>query len=104
MKNNDKITLTAKQLKKLIKESIDDGKTYSWSITELRDDAGYGWEAYRPMEGSKINYDTAESAYSDGMKHLKTYDSGHYELEVWDDVDFGIFYSAEIHDGKITEY
>lgn len=136
MKNTDKVTLTIGQLKKLVKESIDDESnyddlhakewmnrhphgyynneddygiddtplmTYSWSINELRN-TGYDWESYRNAENSKGDFATPEEAYRDGLKKLKLFDTGDYELEIWDSDNDLCGYSAEIHDGKIIEY
>ena len=106
MKNTDKVTLTFGQLKRLVKESMDDPKNvWYWSINELRDDAGHGWESYRQEEGSDYTFDNADDAYADGLRHFnsKRYPEGHWELEIWNE-DGDIEINAELHDGKLTEY
>lgn len=78
--------------------------TYSWSINELRD-SGFDWESYRNAENSKRDFATPEEAYRDGLRNLQLFDTGDYELEVWDsDNDIYYEFAAEIHDGKLTEY
>ena len=83
---------------------VDPEKPYTWNIEELRW-SDYGWEAWRMAEASDKFFATEEEAREDGLKRLKLYNTGHYELEVWDDSD-GINLASvlEIHDGVTTFY
>lgn len=77
--------------------------TYTWSINELRD-FGHDWESYKNIENSRKDFSTEEEAYRDGLKILKFFDKGHYELEVWDSDNDLCSCAAEIHDGELKEY
>ena len=77
--------------------------TYTWSINELRD-FGHDWETYKNIENSRKDFSTEEEAYRDGLKILKFFDKGHYELEVWDSDNDLCSCAAELHDGELTEY
>ena len=117
------IKLNESQLRNIIKESIkmvlkenmEPKPPFFWSISELRD-TGNGFESYRCVEDSATSdyavqdkFDTPEDAYQDGLKNLKYYNEGDYELEVYYFTpngagDYVPGYMAEIHNGSITEY
>lgn len=83
MKNTDKITLTVRQLKRLIHESI-----------EMNDEDGYIWRINK-VEGPRFNFDFIEDsdeiyyslkdAYEAGIKKLKELPNvGRFEMLVLD--------------------
>lgn len=102
-------------IKMALKENMEPKPPFFWSISELRD-TGNGFESYRCVEDSATSddavqdkFDTPEDAYQDGLKNLKYYNEGDYELEVYYFTpngagDYVSGYMAEIHNGSITEY
>jgi hypothetical protein len=102
-------------IKKVLKENMEPKPPFFWSISEMRD-TGNGFESYSCVEDSATSddavqdkFDTPEDAYQDGLKNLKYYNEGDYELEVYYFTpngagDYVSGYMAEIHNGSITEY
>jgi hypothetical protein len=89
MKNTDKVTLTLGQLKKLIKESIEE-PVYVYSIHEII--GGHGPDAGKLGGHVHSNYEdefeTPEAALEDALNYLKKYKVYFYpdlfEIEVRD--------------------
>lgn len=105
MKNTDKITLTIGQLKRLIKESkFNKSDEAYWEIFEMKRDPYFAnrWISNGVIQKSPITFFDINNAYVDGLKQLKKYSNGDYEMRVYNKY-YVVFFTVENHDGKIKE-